>query len=91
MKDMFFAFTSGPFFLIPYFWFTTKSIYFIVYSVLLNLIFWIAVIPELRTYLNLRKKGVLQEADRLERIEPSEGGTLGRFKRIFRKQNEDDN
>jgi glycerol-3-phosphate acyltransferase PlsY len=91
MRDMFFAFTSGPLFLIPYFWFTKKSIYFVLYSILLNLIFWVAVIPELQTYLKLRKTGVLQEAERLERMNPSEGGTLGRFTRIFRKQNEDDN
>ena len=90
MRDMFFAFTSGPLFLIPYFWLTKKSLAFLIYSVLLNLLFWVAVIPEIRTYLRLRKMGVLQEAERLERADPSKGGTLGRFAKIFKLTKEDD-
>ena len=92
MRDMFFAFTSGPIFLIPYFWFMKKSSAFLIYSVFLNIIFWIAVIPEIRTYQRLRRMGVLQEAERLERANPSKGGTLGRFAQIFRltkKENEE--
>lgn len=89
LRDMFFAFTSGPLFLIPYFWFTQKTLVFLFYSIFINLIFWASVIPEIRTYLELRKKGVLQEAERLERLSPSEGGTLGRFTRIFKKKKDD--
>ena len=90
MRDMFFAFTSGPLFLIPYFWLTKQSFAFLIYSILLNLFFWIAVIPEIRTYSKLRKKGVLQEAERLERADPSKGGTLGRFAKIFRLTKEEE-
>ena len=84
LRDMFFAFTSGPLFLLPYFWITQGSLDLIYYSMLINVIFWIAVFPEIQTYLELRKKGVLQEAERLERVNPRKGGTLGRFARVFK-------
>jgi glycerol-3-phosphate acyltransferase PlsY len=90
LRDMFFAFTSGPILLIPYFWITRQSLIFIIYSLIINAIFWIAVLPEIRTYLSLRKRGILQEAKRLERAEPSKGGTLGRLARIFRIKDKDD-
>jgi glycerol-3-phosphate acyltransferase PlsY len=84
LRDMFFAFTSGPLFLLPYFWVTHDSMDLVYYSLLINVIFWIAVLPEIQSYLKLRKKGVLQEAERLERLDPRTGGTLGRFARIFK-------
>ena len=83
LRDMFFAFMSGPLFLLPYFWITQGSIDLFYYSFLVNVAFWIAVFPEIRTYLELRKKGVIQEAERLERIGPKKGGTMGRLARIF--------
>lgn len=84
LRDMFFAFTSGPLFLIPYFWVTQGSLVLVFYSLLVNVVFWVAVLPEIHTYLELRRKGVLQEAERLERMGPKKGGTLGRFARIFK-------
>jgi glycerol-3-phosphate acyltransferase PlsY len=84
LRDMFFAFTSGPLFLIPYFWVTRGSIVLVFYSLLVNAVFWVAVLPEIHTYLELRRRGVLQEAERLEKIDPQKGGTLGRFAKIFK-------
>jgi len=84
LRDMFFAFTSGPLFLIPYFWVTRGSLALVFYSLLVNAVFWVAVLPEIKTYLELRRKGVLQEAERLEKMNPKKGGTLGRFARIFK-------
>jgi hypothetical protein len=40
--------------------------------------------PEIRTYLYLKEKGVLQEARKLRKVKPVKGGTLGRIARVFR-------
>jgi glycerol-3-phosphate acyltransferase PlsY len=90
LRDMFFAFTSGPLFLIPYFWVTRGSHTLVFYSLLVNVVFWVAVLPEIYTYLELRRKGVLQEAERLEKTDPRKGGILGRFARIFKIIEDDD-
>jgi glycerol-3-phosphate acyltransferase PlsY len=84
LRDMFFAFVSGPLLLVPYFLLYNNSRILVFYSLGVNIIFWVAVIPEINTYLRLRKKGVLQEAERLERENPKRGGLLGRFARIFK-------
>lgn len=91
LQDMFFAFTSGPLFLIPFFYITKRSFVWVLYSLLINIVFWVAIIPEIRTYFHLRKKGVLQEAERIERTNPRKGGVLGRFAQIFKiiKDDED--
>jgi glycerol-3-phosphate acyltransferase PlsY len=44
-------------FLIPWFALTTRSWWHIGYSIAVNVIYWVAVIPELRTYIGLRREG----------------------------------
>lgn len=88
-RDMFFAFMSGPLFL--FFWFSIiqYNASLLVFSLLVNILFWSATAPEIKMYMELKKKGVLQNAEKLERMELGNGGILKRFAKIFKKQNDE--
>jgi glycerol-3-phosphate acyltransferase PlsY len=68
---------GGIVLMIPWIIFTTGDWVLVVYVVLMNCIYWFSMLPEIREYARLRRKGTLQEfknADTLEVIQ--EDGTV---------------
>ena len=90
LRDMFFAFMSGPVLLVPWMWYSSGRMDYVLYAVAVNIAFWSASFPEVRMYLDLKGKGLLQAAETLEKGEPGRGGIFGRFARVFGLMKEED-
>ena len=54
-RDMLIAYMAGVWLLIPWMWFTTKDYAYLVYAIVINILFVLAMIPELREIIRLRK------------------------------------
>ncbi|MFO7664258.1 MAG: glycerol-3-phosphate acyltransferase [Chloroflexota bacterium] len=59
LQDFIFAYMAGLFFAIPWLWFTTRDPIYVIYILIINILFIVAMIPDLRQYLRLRKQGVV--------------------------------
>ncbi len=57
LRDAFVTFIGGMWLLIPWFWFTTKDWRYVAYAVIVNAIFLLASIPEIREYLRIIRSG----------------------------------
>lgn len=57
VRDLFFAYVGWTLIMIPYLWITTKSPVYALYALLVNLSFYLALIPEIKRYLEARKRG----------------------------------
>lgn len=57
IRDLFFAYVGWTLIMIPYLWITTKSPVYALYALLVNLSFYLALIPEIKRYLEARKRG----------------------------------
>lgn len=64
--------------LIPWMWFTTQDIWHLAYILLVNLIYWTSMIPELRQYFELLKTDVNPSQEEIDTF-MGMGGRLGRF------------
>lgn len=62
IDDVFIAYLSMPAYLIPWTILTTGISPFLAYAVAVNTIYWIALIPEIREYLNFRRKPAYKKA-----------------------------
>ena len=62
IDDGFFAYLSAPLYLIP--WALIYKGYgpWLAYAIIVNIIYWIALLPEIREYLEFRKTGKYEEA-----------------------------
>lgn len=56
-RDFLMAYISGLWLAIPWLWFTTYDPAYLLYAVAINILFILAMIPDLRQYLRLRKSG----------------------------------
>ena len=56
-KDFVLAYMAGVLLAIPWFWFTTHEPAYLIYSIVTALLFVLAMVPDLRQYLKLRKTG----------------------------------
>lgn len=57
LKDFIFAYMAGIFFTIPWMWFRFHDWRYLVFAVVLNIIFVVAMIPDLKQYLRLKSLG----------------------------------
>jgi acyl phosphate:glycerol-3-phosphate acyltransferase len=57
IRDIFFAYVGWTWLMIPLLWIRTKNPIFALYAFLVNLAFLIALLPEIRRYLDARKRG----------------------------------
>jgi hypothetical protein len=55
-KDFLISYLAGLWLIVPWLWFTTFDLKFLLYGVAANLFFLLAMLPELRDILQLRKK-----------------------------------
>jgi len=54
-RDMLIAYMAGFWLVIPWMWFTTKDFNYLAYALIMNVLFVLAMIPELREIIRLRK------------------------------------
>ncbi len=59
LQDFIFAYLAGLGLMIPWLWFTTRDPIYLLYILSVNVLFAVAMIPDLRQYLRLRKQGAV--------------------------------
>jgi glycerol-3-phosphate acyltransferase PlsY len=64
--------------LIPWFWLTTRDPATVAYMVVANAVYWFAMLPELRQYMALKRRGVARNKEEISRAW-SMGGRIGRL------------
>lgn len=57
IRDLFFAYVGWTLFMIPYLWVVTKDPIFALYALAINVAFYLALVPEIKRYLEARKLG----------------------------------
>jgi glycerol-3-phosphate acyltransferase PlsY len=57
LRDFILAYMAGLWFVIPWLWFTTHDLVYVGYAVIINILFFVAMIPDLRQYQKARKEG----------------------------------
>ncbi len=81
VKDIMIAYLSGPWLLIPWFWFRTRDPYLVAYAVIINIIFMLALIPEIRDHIRSRREGKTEMNTAMESF-PMGRGMLKIMKRF---------
>ncbi len=61
MRDMLIAYMAGVWFLIPWIWFRTHDVYYLLYAVAINIVFNIAMIPEIKKWIRITREGKWSE------------------------------
>jgi len=56
LKELLFAYVGGVLLVIPWLWFTTHNPYYMIYALAVNVLFIVAMIPEFRQIIELRRK-----------------------------------
>jgi glycerol-3-phosphate acyltransferase PlsY len=55
-RDVLVAYMAGVWLIIPWLWFRTHNIYYVLYAVVVNIIFAIAMIPEWKNWMRIKKE-----------------------------------
>lgn len=63
LRDFILAYMAGLWFTIPWLWFTTHDPVYVIYAVIVNILFFVAMIPDLRQYQKARKEGNVDMSD----------------------------
>jgi hypothetical protein len=61
LRDMLAAYVGGLWLLIPWLWFRTHEVAYLLYAVVVNVIFLLAMLPEARQYIRLRREGKAED------------------------------
>ncbi len=65
-RDVLIAYMAGMWLLIPWLWFRTHSWAYLLYAIVVNILFIVAMIPELRQYIRLKREGKVHFSSGLE-------------------------
>jgi glycerol-3-phosphate acyltransferase PlsY len=57
-RNVFLSYLLGPWLMIPWLWFRTRDPWHVAYAVLVNLLFVLAMIPEIRTMRDHKRRGI---------------------------------
>ncbi|MBD3169017.1 MAG: hypothetical protein GF307_06005 [candidate division Zixibacteria bacterium] len=57
LRDMLSAYILGVLFIIPWLWFRTHNIYYLIFAIAANIVFIIAMIPEIKRWMKIRRDG----------------------------------
>lgn len=57
LRDFVVAYLAGMWFIIPWLWFRTQDVNHLVYAIAVNIIFALAMIPEVKQYVKFRQEG----------------------------------
>lgn len=75
IRDLFFAYVGWTWFMIPWLWIRTGNPVFAIYALAVNVVFFLALLPELSRYLEKRKKGAIDMQQGME-VTPMGRGML---------------
>jgi acyl phosphate:glycerol-3-phosphate acyltransferase len=75
VHDLFFAYIGWTLFMIPYLWVATKDPIFALYAFTVNLAFYLALVPEIKRYLEARKRSEVDMQQGME-VTPMGRGML---------------
>ena len=81
VRDILIAYLSGIWLLIPWFWFRTQDPYLVAYAIIINIIFMLAMVPEVRDHIRSRREGKIEMNAAMESF-PMGRGMLGIMKRL---------
>ena len=56
LRDLFFTYQAGLWLLIPWLWFRTHDIHYVIYAVVINILFTISSIPEMKQWFKIKKE-----------------------------------
>jgi acyl-phosphate glycerol 3-phosphate acyltransferase len=82
MRDMLVAYMAGVWFLIPWMWFRTHDLYYVLYAVAINVVFNIAMIPEIRKWIRITREGKWSETANVMQLTGMGRGILKMAKRL---------
>jgi acyl phosphate:glycerol-3-phosphate acyltransferase len=85
LQDFIFAYMAGLGLMIPWLWFTTRDPIYMLYILSVNALFVVAMIPDLRQYLHLRKQGVV-DLDTVMATTPMGRGMLKMMRAVRRNK-----
>jgi hypothetical protein len=85
LQDFIFAYMAGLGLMIPWLWFTTRDPIYMLYILSVNALFVVAMIPDLRQYLHLRKEGVV-DLDTVMATTPMGRGMLKMMRAVRRNK-----
>ena len=60
MRNLYVAYIAWLWLMIPWLWFRSHDVAYVAYAVAANLVFLLAVVPEIRTFLQYRREGKLE-------------------------------
>lgn len=75
VRDLFFAYTGWTLLMIPWLWIRTKDPVYAVYALLVNIAFFLALVPEIKRYLEIRRQGTVDMQQGME-VTPMGRGML---------------
>jgi len=55
LRDMLSAYVLGVLFIIPWLWFRTHNVYYLIFAIAANIVFLVAMIPEIKRWIKIRK------------------------------------
>lgn len=83
LQDFVFAYMAGLFLMVPWLWFATRDPVYVLYALVVSGLFVIAMIPDLRQYLRLRKQGVIDLSAAMDTSPMGRG--MMKMMRFFRR------
>lgn len=75
LRDIFFAYIGWTLFMIPYMWIITKDPVFALHALAVNLAFYLALVPDIKRYLEARRRGEIDMEQGME-VTPMGRGML---------------
>jgi glycerol-3-phosphate acyltransferase PlsY len=82
LRDMLAAYVGGLWLLIPWLWFRTHEVAYLLYAVVVNVIFLLAMLPEARQYIRLRREGKVEDLSEVMQLTGMGRGIYKMAKRL---------
>ena len=73
IKDILVAYMAGAWLMIPWFWFRTGDLAYLVYAIAVNIIFFLALIPEITMMIKAHREGTFVMTNAMEKFPMGRG------------------
>jgi glycerol-3-phosphate acyltransferase PlsY len=73
IKDILVAYLSGAWLMIPWFWFRTRDPAYLAYTIAVNIIFVLALIPEIKMMIKAHREGTYEMTNSMEKFPMGRG------------------
>ncbi len=82
VRDMLVAYMAGIWLLIPWMWFRTHDIHYLLYAVAVNIVFTVATIPEIKKWIKITREGKWSETANVMQLTAMGRGILKMAKKL---------